>query len=111
MVRDRLFDGYLFADYSGAFKPSAQRKAIRLAQASRSQAPALVDKRPTRDELIDEFVSRLSSLTNNGHLTTSEDKRFKRCVDYIARRYCRIGGPLMSTIAAALRLRAPNAGI
>jgi hypothetical protein len=54
-----LFDEYLFADYSGASDTSSQRKAIRLAHASRNDAPTLIQKRLTRNELVGEFVCRL----------------------------------------------------
>ncbi|MDP2662671.1 MAG: hypothetical protein Q8R28_18285 [Dehalococcoidia bacterium] len=57
---------YLFADYSGAQKASAQRRAIRLAQASRRESPKLVEKRLTREELVTELVSRLTEASRVG---------------------------------------------
>ena len=58
-VTAMLFDEYLFADYSGAIAESHQRRAIRLARASRAGPPALVEKRLSRDELAAEFLARL----------------------------------------------------
>ena len=54
-----LFDGYLFADYSGARNRRSQRKSIRLARAAGSQRPLLVCVQLTREDLVDEFVSDL----------------------------------------------------
>jgi len=61
-----LFDRYLFADYSGAIDKSAQRKAIRLAEASPTTEPIIVTKRFTRDDLVLEFVSRLREASRLG---------------------------------------------
>lgn len=61
-----LFDLYLFADYSGAQNRSAQRRAIRLARASRQESPTLVEKQFTRGDLVAEFVSRLKEASRAG---------------------------------------------
>ena len=61
-----LFDEYLFADYSGAWDTSSQRRAIRLAHASRNDAPTLIQHRLTRDELVSEFVCRLKQACQTG---------------------------------------------
>jgi len=53
------FDTYLFADYSGARDESAQRKAIRLAQANRFKAASLVDRPMTRKDLNQEIFDQL----------------------------------------------------
>jgi hypothetical protein len=69
-LRDRpdgtLFDEYVFADYSGAFDRSAQRKAIRLARASRKEPAFIVASRLTRDDLVSEFLSLLKDATRRG---------------------------------------------
>jgi hypothetical protein len=61
-----LFDTYLFADYSGALKSADQRKAIRLAEATRTVPPVIVKKRVTRDDLVSLLVARLSEATRRG---------------------------------------------
>jgi hypothetical protein len=61
-----LFDSYLFADYSGAVDRSAQRRAIRVAEASGTGAPTIVSKRFTRDDLVTELVNRLRDATRRG---------------------------------------------
>jgi hypothetical protein len=61
-----FFDEYLFADYSGAFDGSAQRKSIRLAAASRAVAPSIVRKGLTRDDLVIEFTARLKDASRRG---------------------------------------------
>jgi hypothetical protein len=60
-----LFDEYLFADYSGALATSAQRKSIRLAAASVDGSPSIVERRLTRDDLVEEFVARLEQATRH----------------------------------------------
>jgi hypothetical protein len=64
-----LFDLYLFADYSGAYLRSAQRRSIRLAEATPSSPPRLLSKRLTRDELVIEFLDRLRDATRRGYRT------------------------------------------
>jgi hypothetical protein len=61
-----VFDEYLFADYSGAFDGSAQRKSIRLAAASRAVAPSIVREGLTRDDLVSELASRLKDASRRG---------------------------------------------
>jgi len=61
-----LFDGYLFADYSGARDRSVQRKAIRLARAAGSNRPLLVQAPFTREGLVDEFVADLREASRLG---------------------------------------------
>lgn len=61
-----LFDGYLFADYSGALAPRGQRKAIRLARAAGSVRPHLVHARFTREDLVKEFVTDLREASRLG---------------------------------------------
>lgn len=61
-----FFDEYFFADYSGAFAESAQRKSIRLAAGSRELAPSVVRRGLTRDDLVGEFASRLRDATRRG---------------------------------------------
>ena len=61
-----LFDGYLFADYSGARDRSAQRRAIRLARAVGSNQPLLVQALFTREDLVEELVGDLREASRSG---------------------------------------------
>ena len=61
-----LFDGYLFADYSGARDRSAQRRAIRLARAVGSNQPLLVQALFTREDLVEELVGDLRESSRLG---------------------------------------------
>lgn len=65
-MRRPRFDAYWFADYSGARSDSAQRAAIRLAQARGAGAPALRPERFTRASLRDATFVRLQAATQAG---------------------------------------------
>lgn len=61
-----LFNTYIFADYSGARSRTGQRKAIRVAYADGQHAPVLLERRLTREELVDELLHRLRDATRRG---------------------------------------------
>lgn len=61
-----LFDWYLFADYSGAQSASAQRRNIRLAEATRGNEASIVEARFSRDDLGDALLQRLRAATAQG---------------------------------------------
>ena len=61
-----LFDEYLFADYSGAFDTRGQRKGIRLAAAFVDQPASIVERKLTRQELVNEFAERLETASRRG---------------------------------------------
>jgi hypothetical protein len=61
-----LFDGYEFADFSGAKDKAVQRRAIRMAVARGGAEPQDVGRSLTRESLQQETVERLEAATRNG---------------------------------------------
>jgi len=61
-----LFDGYLFADYSGARSPSAQRQSIRLAYAEGEHSILLHKRQLSRSDLCVTVVELLAEASKRG---------------------------------------------
>jgi len=72
-----LFDTLLFADYSGAASASSQRRAIRLARATKGKQVSLATTRFTRTQLTDEFLRELDAASRaNQRVIFGQDHQY-----------------------------------
>jgi hypothetical protein len=64
-----LFQSYLFADYSGAADPTAQKRSIKVAYANANEMYELIKEPLTRDSLVDKVLQYLRVATTTGKRT------------------------------------------
>jgi hypothetical protein len=72
-----MFDGYQFADFSGARDTASQRKAIRIASARGDQKPRGAERSLTRETLQTETLRTVEAATEEGvRLAFGRDHQF-----------------------------------